>query len=231
MVKHIRARVDELFEGPEQPNSEWLRALLASLESSWKDADKAENHSFVALFASWAIAAAIGTGVISGGTVASLTFSNIGQLLIVAPPVVAFFAYRYMLFGSVSVLLWNSVSQIYKHVLPKAYDLGLDELIGVGTVASAQRVLEPDSEEKGQRRVHMLWMLTIVIGGVLGPLIAIIHIASLLWASGKWSPLLVTLSTLVAALIYARSILLIAFVGETYLNPQTGRRRRNVEAA
>ncbi len=225
MAKHIRARIDELFQGDEPPNTDWLRTLLSSLESSWRDAEKAESHSFVALFTAWAIAAAIGAGLISGGQVASFSFTNLRQLLIVAPPVVAFFAYRYMLFGSVSMLLWNSVSQIYKHVLPKAYDVDLDELIGVGTVFGAQRALRPEPAERTHLWVHTWWMRAIPVGGIVGPLLAIAHITYLLWGIREWSHFWVILSALVAAVIYARGIFIVVFVGGSHLNPQTNATR------
>ena len=217
MTDLTRQRVDRVFESGQELDHEWLRSLVSSLFVGLSDAEKSAGRNLTALLAAWALATALGTGLISGGSFAAFTFSDVKRVLIVAPPILAVLIYRYMVFYATAMVLRKQISQIYLHVIPNAVDEHLDALIGVGNAVSAQRALTPDPDSNFQTRVHKAWLLAVVLGGIFGSLFAILHTSYLLWRNGGWAEWCVILSIALSAVIYARTLVLILTYAEAYV--------------
>lgn len=217
MARSVATRIDAIFANGAEPDPDWLRSFVSSLSTSLKVAERATSHNFAWLFLTWAIAAAIGSGLISGGSFMSFNLEDTADLLIVAPPVVAFFGYRYLLYLTVGVLLWHAISLLYKHKLPKVYEQDLEVLVEVGTTLSAQRAIAPDAANKVQQVVYKVWLGVIIVGGVVGPLLATLHISYLLWRMHEWSPWWIGASVTVAILIFVRTIFGIRSFVDSYL--------------
>jgi len=122
-----------------------------------------------------------------------------------------------MVFYSTAMVLRKQISQVYMHTIPNAVDEHLDALIGVGNTVSAQRVLAPDPDSNFQTIVHKVWLSAIVLGGIFGSFLAILHASYLLWRNGGWAQWSAILSIALSGVIYARTLVLIVTYAQSYV--------------
>jgi hypothetical protein len=199
--------VDQVFTSSSQPDPDWLRGFLGSLEGSWKEAAKAENHALIGIASAWMVATAVGAGFISEAGVGSFKMDNIKQLLVVAPVAIGFFAYRYFLFASVRKLLDRSVSRLYSHVLPSVHAAGLDDFLSTSTLLGAELALQPADDYKLEQSIRRFWLRFIEGGAALGSLFAITHALYVLWVAEQPALWLIGISAIASILLWVRGFL------------------------
>lgn len=191
-------------------DAEWLRLFASSLETSWREAERSSHHALLAIFATWVASFAIGAGFISEVSIGSFKIGNIDRLLLTAPPLLAVFVYRYILFKTSSMGAFGVMCRICRRAMPAVFASDLYRFLRVHSFHGAEFALRPPKGGGVARSFAVAWIFIVVTGAIIGSLAMIAHATDLLRLSQKWTNGTVIASGLIALLIWLRGLLIIS---------------------
>jgi hypothetical protein len=213
-TQNIRKKIDDFFADDQERDPDVVKTFLGDLTTAWSNLERAEHRSLFSLVIVYVLFTAISFGFVAEGQFASFKIVEVRKVIIVAAPILAFLCYRYVLFASASRVVRDAVSGCFKHLLPKAYELDLEELIGPPTTLTAERILRPEKTNRFYAACFRIWNFFLVLAPVLGTLAAILQILNHEWKSDVWSPLVIISVGAIAVIIWFRALTLMIYSSE-----------------
>jgi len=174
--KSIPSKIDELFIAHAGDRPDALKAYADRLLSVYGECRKAEAKSFVLLVLVWLGAVLVGMDVVAEAGVSSVKLKNSKYLLLLAAPGIGFFGHNLIVLFARTINLWQAIRQCYKHMLPKAYELDLEDFVLPPSFDDMARIsLKRWSKASG------VWTLGITLMVILLPGVLIAHLCFLLY--------------------------------------------------
>jgi hypothetical protein len=206
--KTIQKKIDALFEHDVEAHKDEIKSFVETIQTNYSEAEQLFRRAFMSFLLFWTAFYAIGSGIISEGEIVSLKVSNIKTLLIAGPPVMSALYYFLSASGSAAMYFNGALSQIYKHILPKAYELNLEFMLAPPTIFSVELLLEGQSSYRWLNRIGYAWRFILLHLIFFGAIIPIGHVSYLMMASGTSSWYLRIFSLVIAIILWLRGLFL-----------------------
>jgi hypothetical protein len=203
----IQNRIDKFFETIPTKDSDAVKEFVKNLYESYCLAEKATQRQLFLTVTAWAVFYAIAQGIVSEAQIASFKISNVRYIAVLGPPVIGFLSYTLASSAFISLNLGIAFWQCIKHLLPQAYELDLERLLGPPTFLRAEKM-----SKHGEHQVHqfasMVWGGLFVAFGVIGTFVALVHVSYLTWSLDPLSRIVRVVAIVVGVTAWARGTLL-----------------------
>jgi hypothetical protein len=167
----IDGKIDQLIRADLEKRPEQLRQFFERVQSNYDEAIRTASHFLLLLMAAWFLSFAIHMEWTS--KIHLLGFEFKGEMLVASPFLIGLLTYGQLSALAGAVILWEAISRAVCHLLPKAWELRLDDLLAPPTFSNVERMLEPPSAAKLQSFFSRAWF--VLVGGAifLGSLVAL----------------------------------------------------------
>ena len=204
----IQHKIDALFLDYSDARKDEIASFIAAVQANHAEAQQVLRRASLSFLLFWAAFYAIGSGIISEGQIVSLKVSNIKALMIAGPPVMGGLYYFLSASGSATMYFSDALSHIYKHILPRAYQLDLEFMLAPPTLFSVELLLQGQSSSNWLNRTGKIWRLGLLRVIFFGAVLAIAHVSYLMMTSGSSNIYLRILSLLIGGTLWLRGLLL-----------------------
>lgn len=125
----------------------------------------------------------IGAGLIEEGQIAGFKMVQLKTMLVAGPPIVGALFYFLELYIQTAAHLVLAIGRCYKHLVPMAYANDLEYLLPHPSVRSIEQYLAGQTSSHKLGNLHSAWISVINQSATLLPLLALYHVATLMWTN------------------------------------------------
>lgn len=176
----LETRIDQFFGSVTPQESDQVEHFVSRLYESYTAAERAVPRQFLSFILAWVLFYAVAKGIVTEADVASFKIAQLSLLPAFGPPILGFFSYTLASAAFLNLNLGFAFWQCYKHILPQAFDRNLERLLGPPTFIRAERMTR-DAESKIHEVASTVFWCLIIILGMVGTLIAVVHVSFLAW--------------------------------------------------
>lgn len=198
-------RISQLLTEPDVDLIE-VRAFIDALQRSHAHAGVMLARYTSTFIIAWLLFYAIAAGLVGEGEVSTFKVSDPKLTLVVAPPALGLLFYLASVSASIWVVLTDTLATSYKHRLPSAYKLGLEELALTPSVLTVEHIVLVETEPRWLKNIHRFWLSGFAFCLYAGPVIAFMHIVYLLWRSDVYTTGSVVASAAIGAVLVVRGL-------------------------
>jgi hypothetical protein len=160
----------------------WLDDAAKDLNSRLRDADKKLSGTIVQFLIAWTVFSAIGTGFVKQGAFSSFQITDANGALLVAPPLLGFLYYLIRAYGSSINSIGSAINAIHAARAPWVEPTGLGRLLRLPSVLYVEELARQNEESAFLERFARYWSVFLFLAVMLLPLVAVVHVAFLLWS-------------------------------------------------
>lgn len=220
--KTIEARIDALFASGEGTLGR-IPAFVDVLLRNQAEAEKFARRDMGLLILAWVVFYLISAGLIEEGQIANFKIVQLKAILVAGPPIVAALFYFFALHFRASSHLVLAIGRCYQYLLPSAYENDLEYLLPHPSFRSIESYLNGKTSSHRLGKLHSLWLRILSYLTTLLPLIALYHVATLMWMNSGLHWVVRAASIAVGFVFFVRGLLaLLDFMGLEETTAGTG---------
>jgi len=209
-INLVGTKIDKIFISAEAGKCpELIRYFFERVQTNYDEAIRMASRLFLSILAVWFLTYALHAKWIE--KIEFLADLKV-EMIVASPFLIGMLSYGLLSALAGAVVLWEAVSRGVGHMLPTAWEQGLDDLLAPPTFSNVERMLEPSPKHKLQTLFSGAWFMFITMIMFGGSLAAFTHTTSLLVQSPLrffQSPLKL-LSVSLGAAAWVRGVVLFA---------------------
>jgi hypothetical protein len=206
-VDQVDSKIDELVKAEIEQRPEQLRHFFERVQSNYDEAIRTASRFLLLMMAAWFLTFAIHMGWITKIDFLGATQLN-NDTIVASPFLIGLLTYGQLSALAGAVILWEVVRRGVYHMLPKAWELDLDDWLAPPTFSNVERMLEPKPEAKLQSRFSGAWFVLVSFVIFFGSLAALAQTTYFLFGSQPSHPALGALSAALGLIAWFRGFVL-----------------------